>query len=805
MTPHSPTSPQLGPLTGALALISLVLGISIFAKHTYDAFTWSAAYDGVTRFGDSCAVGTARWPGDFTAAFSSLPPLSPQKLPYRGTPNPPVTAAGDYLYARCDISLGKIPEDAYPLLSLGPVFGRSQVRIDGIVRVESPVDGTVELPLTPAERARDRLVLEVVSVRTVKANPGMATLLPPFLATSRPVVDGIRQRITALSTEHPLYRSALTGALVSFFIILWLAGLRFADVRWMIAMASAVALQNVTAYVRSFVDAAGPLFRIESALNFTFGLTCLLYCLSELRLLSEQSRKLPYVFALGILAFGTAIVAMPEQTFFAWRMLSRTPAVATIVLLAGGSLWAFPRIRRDHTALPPHAQARVRRLGILAGATAAACALEIYLEDRSAAPIRPLSQLLTVTAYATVLLVDLARRQAAYFREVERRIVKEREAEEARSVSRAAQMLAHDIRRPFNMVRVFHDRILGLERAADVATFRERLLPEIIRQQERIDGMLAELVSVGAEMVLEREDADAGSCLVRALATFDGVPKARHLALDFAAEPCRFHGDRRRVERVLENLIENAIHAADDDGRLSFSVARRNDGLFDAVEIGVRNSGSFIEPEARERVFDFAFTRGKATGSGLGLAIARRVVVAHGGRIWCESDRETGTVFRLTLPYAGPGAPASFPARIGAALPDAAPVTRVAKAALPLVFLVEDDELQALGWEMLMKDATLAVYTSPDAALAALASGGEDPALFLLDFEFAGARFTGAELATEIRRQRPEALIAMTSNRTLSVATAGPVDAILSKTPRTYAELRSEIAVNGAAAGASHG
>ena len=112
-------------------------------------------------------------------------------------------------------------------------------------------------------------------------------------------------------------------------------------------------------------------------------------------------------------------------------------------------------------------------------------------------------------------------------------------------------------------------------------------------------------------------------------------------------------GDRAMLAQVFQNLIANAVKFC-DGASPTVRVRAEPDGEH-RVRVSVEDSGIGIAPEEAERIFrPFHRLHGedRYEGSGIGLAICRRVVEAHGGRIWAEPRPEGGTAFRLTLPLA---------------------------------------------------------------------------------------------------------------------------------------------------------
>lgn len=110
-----------------------------------------------------------------------------------------------------------------------------------------------------------------------------------------------------------------------------------------------------------------------------------------------------------------------------------------------------------------------------------------------------------------------------------------------------------------------------------------------------------------------------------------------------------------KIQRVLYNLIQNAIRHTPSDGTVFIEARQRRDA--EQVQVDVIDSGEGIEEADLPRVFDQFFrgdrSRSRETGgAGLGLAIAQRIVEAHDGRIWVESRRGAGSRFSFTLPRA---------------------------------------------------------------------------------------------------------------------------------------------------------
>jgi signal transduction histidine kinase len=125
-----------------------------------------------------------------------------------------------------------------------------------------------------------------------------------------------------------------------------------------------------------------------------------------------------------------------------------------------------------------------------------------------------------------------------------------------------------------------------------------------------------------------------------------GVVVETHLAADVPL----ILGDRIQVQQVLLNLLMNAIEAMSGVGAGPRTLGVSSE-LVAATEvvIAVRDSGPGFDPQALDRLFD-AFYTTKSHGLGLGLAISRRIIEAHGGRLWATANAPHGAVVQFTVP-----------------------------------------------------------------------------------------------------------------------------------------------------------
>lgn len=168
---------------------------------------------------------------------------------------------------------------------------------------------------------------------------------------------------------------------------------------------------------------------------------------------------------------------------------------------------------------------------------------------------------------------------------------------------------------------------------------------------EALKGLMTHVLELDAaeQPSLGAREFDLAPLLERIVKRFRPIALARKVRLSVNPSDVAVAGDALATERILSNLVDNAIKFSSSGGNVDV-IARRS---APDVEIEVRDDGVGISDDTRARVFEpFYRADREALGSGLGLAIAIQLAHAQSGALRCESEIGSGSAFILTLPAA---------------------------------------------------------------------------------------------------------------------------------------------------------
>jgi signal transduction histidine kinase len=232
----------------------------------------------------------------------------------------------------------------------------------------------------------------------------------------------------------------------------------------------------------------------------------------------------------------------------------------------------------------------------------------------------------------------------------ERRLMAARtELERSNSaLSDFAHVVSHELSEPLATVSLFADTLdAGRARGIDDAELLALMRRALDRMQERISSLLS--FAQVHQAPASRRRVDCAVLADEALASLQGSVSATGAQVLIDPLPT-VDGHPHQLALLFENLLSNAIRFRIEGRQPEVAVsADRDDGVW---HFAVKDRGPGVPAQDAERIFEpFVRAAGqKHPGSGIGLAVCRTVVELHGGRIWVESARDTGSTFHFTLP-----------------------------------------------------------------------------------------------------------------------------------------------------------
>ena len=230
-----------------------------------------------------------------------------------------------------------------------------------------------------------------------------------------------------------------------------------------------------------------------------------------------------------------------------------------------------------------------------------------------------------------------------------------RELEELSNVQRQfVSDVSHELRTPLSTIKMAADLLFEFRGDLDPAGARSVEL--LASQLERFESLLVDLLEISrfdaGAATLDTELVDVCDLVRRSADDAQQLAERRGSRIEFRlpATGCFAEADRRRVERILRNILVNAVeHGEGKDVVVTTAIDS------DAVAVSVRDYGVGLRPGEEQKVFDRFWRADPARartigGSGLGLAISLEDARLHGGWLQAWGERGKGSVFRLTLP-----------------------------------------------------------------------------------------------------------------------------------------------------------
>ncbi len=230
-------------------------------------------------------------------------------------------------------------------------------------------------------------------------------------------------------------------------------------------------------------------------------------------------------------------------------------------------------------------------------------------------------------------------RDITHQKQMEKQLI---EAQKYAAIGELAGMVGHDLRNPLTSMRgaVYYLKAKHNSQLDD----KDKLMFETIEKSiDYSNKIINDLLDYSREIKLNPESATPKSLIANTLLLVQNSQNVN--IIDSSEDTYMVRVDKTHMVRVFVNLVTNAFDAMPNGGTLTI----KSQNLGDKVSLSFEDTGSGMTTETLSKLWIPLFTT-KAKGMGFGMAICKRIVEAHGGRIWAKSAVGEGTTINIDLP-----------------------------------------------------------------------------------------------------------------------------------------------------------
>jgi signal transduction histidine kinase len=220
------------------------------------------------------------------------------------------------------------------------------------------------------------------------------------------------------------------------------------------------------------------------------------------------------------------------------------------------------------------------------------------------------------------------------------------QTEKLSALGRMAAGIAHEINNPLAGILLYSSNLI--KKVPEKGPLKEGL-EVIIRETIRCKSIIQELLEFSRDREPKKIPSDINTIIEKSLRILENEFRLQHIhiekMLSYEIHPILL--DENQIEQVFINLLLNAIHAVQENGKItiqSFSDTRR-----DSAMVTITDTGCGIPKEHISKIFEPFFST-KPKGTGLGLAVSYGIIQNHGGNISVSSQPGKGTCFTIELP-----------------------------------------------------------------------------------------------------------------------------------------------------------
>ncbi len=345
------------------------------------------------------------------------------------------------------------------------------------------------------------------------------------------------------------------------------------------------------------------------------------------------------------------------------------------------------------------------------------------------------------------------------------------------AIAETTRMVAHDIRKPFQVMKLALNTLLESKNEL-VRRVGVQLCADIEGSVRKVNAMLQDILDTSREMTPQVEKVSATklwrACVHETLRFYPDI----HVQVDYDLRHQKMlMADPEKVSRVFTNLFENAVQAIGMNAIPSGSIWIASEDVpgKNQIRFQVANSGVGIQQDDVNKLFSPFFTR-KKDGTGLGLSISKKIVTSHGGQIAYSRLDSGKTCFAFTLPCS------SVP-ELSFEMGSEEEETSMEKLKDRLVLIFDDEKSVHSNWRHYADKhqfVTLCHFTRWEEFVEQNAFSLAQDAVAFVDIHFLNSRHNGIDIAKSLRQLGAKRIYAIT-NDPETAKESGLFDEIFSK------------------------
>ncbi|MBP7216538.1 MAG: hypothetical protein KBA46_04555 [Candidatus Omnitrophica bacterium] len=217
--------------------------------------------------------------------------------------------------------------------------------------------------------------------------------------------------------------------------------------------------------------------------------------------------------------------------------------------------------------------------------------------------------------------------------------------------------VSHELRTPLTSIKGYAAILLAGKLGELPVDIRERL-SKINQHSDELVHMVNDLLDISrieaGKVTMKQESLELKAIAEKVADLLGEQLKAKHInmVIEIPAQASAVFADRSHIERVLINLLGNALKFTPEHGTISIKSRAADNNI---IQIDVTDTGCGIPPDMQEKIFEEFYRVENAIneqvkGTGLGLALVKHIIEAHRGTIWVKSNEGAGSTFSFTLP-----------------------------------------------------------------------------------------------------------------------------------------------------------